>query len=80
MEIGAEKKNLMTNSANVIQRGTNIKGQKLGTVTSFKYPGAVSGGGFKPEILKLKPFWRDNNIYIGSNVKLMRFLGISLCM
>ena len=31
----------MTNSANGIQREINEKGQKLGTVTSFKYLGAV---------------------------------------
>ena len=31
----------MTNSANGIQREIKIKGQKLGTVTSFKYLGAI---------------------------------------
>ena len=43
MEISAEKTKLMTNSANDIQREINVKWQKLGTVTSFKYS--------KPEIL-----------------------------
>ena len=59
-----------------------VKGQKLGTVTSFKYLGAVvSDDGSKPEVLsriaqataaltKLKPIWRDNNISFGSKVKL----------
>ena len=37
MEISAEKNKLVTNSANGIQRGMKVKGQKLGTVTSFKY-------------------------------------------
>ena len=37
MEIGAEKTKLMTDSANGIQREIKVKGQKLGTVTSFKY-------------------------------------------
>ena len=69
MDIGAERVNLMTNNVNGIQREINIKGQKPGTVTSFRYLGAVSGGGFKPAILKLKPFWRDNNISLGSKVK-----------
>ena len=58
-----------------------MKGQKLGTVTSFMYLGAVvSDDGSKPEILlrvaqataaltKLKPNWRDNNISIGSKVR-----------
>ena len=36
MEIGAETK-LMTNSVNSIQKEIKVKGQKLGTVTSFKY-------------------------------------------
>ena len=71
MDIGAETVNLMTNSVNGIQTEINIKGQKPCTVTSFRYLGAVSDGGFKPEILKLKPFWRDNNISLGSKVKRM---------
>ena len=51
MEISAEKTKLMTNSANGIQREIKVKGQKLGTVTSFKYFGAVSDDGSKPEVL-----------------------------
>ena len=90
MEISAEKTKLMTNSANGIQREIKVKGQKLGTVTSFKYLGAVvSDDGSKPEILsriaqatavltKLKPIWRDNNISLGSKVKLMLSLVISV--
>ena len=88
MEISAEKTKLTTNSANGIQGEIKIKGQKLGTVTSFKYLGAVvSDDGSKPEVLsriaqataaltKLKPIWRD--ISLGSNVKLMRSLVISI--
>ena len=76
MEISAGKTKLMTNSANGIQREIKIKGQKLGTLTSFKYLGAVvSDDGSKPEILsriaeatvaftKLKPIWRENNIVL----------------
>ena len=90
MKISAEKTKLMTNSANGIRREIKVKGQKLGTVTSFKYLGAVvSDGGFKPEVLsriaqataaltKLNPIWRDNNLSLGSKVKLMRFLVISI--
>ena len=89
VEISAKTK-LMTNNANGIQREIKVKGQKLGTVTSFKYLGAVvSDDGSKPEILsriaqataaltKLKPIWRDNNISLGSKVKLMRSLVISI--
>ena len=54
MEISAEKTKLMTNSANGIQREIKVKGQKLGTVTSFKYMylgAVVSDDGSKPEVL-----------------------------
>ena len=90
MEISAETTKLMTSSANGIQREIKVKGQKLGTVTSFKYLGAVvSDDGSTPEVLsriaqvtaalkKLKPIWRDNNISLGSKVKLMRSLIISI--
>ena len=37
MEISAEKTKLMTNSANCIHIEIKVKGQKLGTVTSFNY-------------------------------------------
>ena len=72
------------------EREIKVKGQKLGTVTSFKYLGAVvSDDGSKPEFLswiaqataaltKLKPIWRDNNISLGSKGKLMRSLVISI--
>ena len=43
---------MTTNSANGIQRLIMVKGQKLGTVISCKYLGAVvSDDGSKPEIL-----------------------------
>ena len=52
MEISTEKTKLMTNSANGDQREIKVKGHKLGTVTSFKYLGAVVlDDGFKPEVL-----------------------------
>ena len=41
----------MTNSANGIQREIKVNWQELGTVTSFKYIGAVvSDDGSKPEV------------------------------
>ena len=82
MEVSAEKTKLMTISANGIQREIKVKGQKLGTVTSFKYfVAVVSDDVSKPEVLlrnaqataaltKLKPVWRDN-ISLGSKVKLI---------
>ena len=52
MEISAEKIKLMTKSTYGIQRGIKVKGQELGTVTSFKYLGAiVSDDGSKSEVL-----------------------------
>ena len=90
MEISAKKTKLMTNSANGIPREVKIKGQKLGTVTSFKYLGAVvSDDGSKPKVLsrvaqataaltKLKPIRRYNNVSLGSKVKLMCSLVIFL--
>ena len=50
-----------------------VNGQKLKTVTSFKYLGSVTDEGFKPEILsrisqataaltRLKPVWIDKSI------------------
>ena len=92
MEISAEKTKLVTNSANGIQREIKVKEQKLGTVTSFKYLGAVvSDDSSKPEVLptiaqftaaltKLTPIRRDNNISLGSKVKLMRSLVISILL
>ena len=80
----------MTNSANCIQREIKVKEQKLGTETSFKYLGSVvSDDGSEPVVLsriaqataaltKLKHIWRDNNISLGSKVKLMRSLVISI--
>ena len=80
MEISAEKTKLMVKSNNGMQREIKLKGQKLGTVTSFRYLGVVvSDDGSKPEILsrieqataavtKLKRVRRDNNISLGSKV------------
>ena len=91
MEISAEKTKLMTNSVNHFQREMKVKEQKLGTLTSFKYLGAVvSDDGCKPEILsrisqtstiaptKLKPIWRENKISHGPKVKRMRCLVVSI--
>ena len=52
IEISAEKTKLMTNIASGINTEIKINGQKLETVTSFKYLGSViSHEGFNPEIL-----------------------------
>ena len=76
----------------IASREIKVIGEVLDTVTSFKYVGAVaSDDGSKPEVLsrieqataaltKLKPIWKDNNISLGSKVKLMRSLVISIFM
>ena len=52
MEISAEKTKPMTNNTSGINTEIIINGQKLETVTSFKYLGSViTDNGFKPEIL-----------------------------
>ena len=80
MEISAEKTNLMTNNTSGINTEIKVNGQKLGTVTSFKYLGSViTGEGFKPEILsriaqaaaaltRLKPVWNNKGISLSSKV------------
>ena len=75
MEISAEKTKLMTNNSNgMIKTEIKVNGQKLGTVTSFKYLGSViTDESSKPEILsriahttapltRLKPVWIDKSI------------------
>ena len=52
MKISAEKTELMTNNTNGINTEVKVNGQKLETVTSFKYLGSViTDEGSKPEIL-----------------------------
>ena len=49
---GAEKTQQMTNNTSGINTEIKVNGQKLETVTSFKYLGSVvTDGGSKPEIL-----------------------------
>ena len=52
LEIRAEKTKLMTNNTSGINTEIKVNGQKLETVTSFKYLGSViTYEGSKPEIL-----------------------------
>ena len=72
MEISAEKTKLMTNNASGINSEIKVNGQRLETVTSFKYLGSViTDEGSKPEILsriaqtiealtRLIPVWNDS--------------------
>ena len=86
MEISAEKTKLMTNNTSGINTEIKVNGQKLGTVTSFKYLGSViTDEGSKPEILsrtalttaaltRLKPVWNEWSISLSSKIRLMRSL------
>ena len=90
MEISAEKTKLMTNNTSGINTEIQVNGQKLETVTSFKYLGSViTNEGPKPEILprmvqttealtRLKPVWNDRSIYLRSEIRLMHSLVTSI--
>ena len=86
MEISVEKTKLMTNNTSGINTEVKVNGQKLETVTSFKYQGSViTDEGSKPEILsrtaqttaaltRLQPSWNDRSISLSSKIRLMRSL------
>ena len=90
MEISAEKTKLMTNNTSGINTEIKVNGQKLETVTSFKYLGSViTDEGSKLEILsriaqttavlaRLKPVWSDRSISLSSKIRLMRCLVTSI--
>ena len=83
MEISAEKTKLMTNNTSGINTQIKVNGQKVESVTSFKYLGSViTDEGSKPEILprivqataamtRLKPVWIDKSISLSSKIRLM---------
>ena len=89
-EISAEKIKLMANNNSGINTEIKVNGQKLETVTSFKYLGSlITDEGSKPEILsriaqttaaltRLKPVWNDRSISLSSKIRLMRSLVTSI--
>ena len=90
MEINAKKTKLMTNNTSGINREIKVDGQKLETVTSFKYLGSViTDEGSKPEILsriaqktaaltRLKPVWNYKSISLSSKIRFRRSLVTSI--
>ena len=90
MEISGEKTILMTNSTSGINAEIKVNGQRLETVTSFKYVGSViTDEGAKPEIVsriaqttaaltRLKPVWNEWSISLSSKIRLMRSLVTSI--
>ena len=92
MEISAEKTKLMTNNTSGIKTEIKVNGQRLETITSFKYLGSViTNEGPKLEILsriaqttaaltKLKPVWSDRSISLSSKIRLMSSLVTSILL
>ena len=90
MEISAGKTKLMTNNTQGISTEIKDNGQRLETVTSFRYLGSIiTHEGSKPEVLariaqataaltRLKPLWNDRNITVSSKIRLMRSLVMSI--
>ena len=80
----------MTNNISGINTEVKISGQKLETITSFKYLGSViTDECSKPDILsmiaqttaaltRLKPVWTDRSISLSSKIRLMCFLVTSI--
>ena len=90
MEISVEKTKLMTNNTSGIKTEIKVNGQKLETVTSFKYlDSVITDEGSKPEILsrivqitaaftRLTSVWIDKSISLSSKIRLMRSLVTSI--
>ena len=90
MQISTEKTKLMTNNTNGISSNIRVNGEKLETVQSFKYLGAiVADEGSMPEIrsriaqtiaslTKLKIIRDDKNIDLSSKIRLLRSLVMSI--
>ena len=80
MGISTDKTQLMTNNTNGINTETDLNGQRLETVASFKYlSSVVTDDSTKPEILsriaqataaltRLKPVWNDRSISHSSKI------------
>ena len=90
MEISAEKTKLMRRNTEDLGDDIEINGQRLETVTAFKYLGSiVTDEGSKPEVLariaqtvaalsKLKPIWKDRTLSLHTKVRLLRSLVTSI--
>ena len=73
MKISAEKTKLMTSNTSWINTEIKVNGQKLKTVTNFKYLGSgVSDKGSEiaqttAALKRLKTVWKDKSIFLSSN-------------
>ena len=80
----------MSNNTSGMNTEIKVNGQKLETLTSFKYLGSVvTDEGSKPKILtriaqataeltRLKPVWNDRSISLSSKMQLMHSLVTSV--
>ena len=76
----------MTNNTSGIITEIKVNGQKLETVTNFKYLGSViTDEGSKPEVAqttgalaRLKPIWNERSISLSSKTRLMRSIVTSV--
>ena len=92
LEISAEKTKLLTNNISGINTKILVNGQKLVTVTSFKYLGSViTYESSKPEIFsrmaqttaaltKLEPAWNDRSVSLSFKIRLMRSFVTSILL
>ena len=76
MEISAKKTELMTNNTTGANTEIKINGQKLETVTSFKYLNSVVTvlsriAQTTAALTRLKPVWNDRSISLSSKIQLM---------
>ena len=90
MEISAEKTKLITDNTSGINADIKVNGQKLETVTFFKYlRSVIPSEGSKPEILsrivqtraaltRFKPVWNGRSISLSSEIRQMRSLPIPI--
>ena len=90
MEISVQKTKLMTSNTSGINTEIKVNGQKLETITGFKYLGSViTDEGSKPQILsriaqataaltRLKAVWNERSISLSSKMQLMRSLVTSI--
>ena len=89
-KISTEKTKLMTNNTSGMITEIKVNGQKLETVTSFKYLDSdITDEGSKPETLSrtaqttaaltgLKPVWNDRSISLSSKIQTMCSLVTSI--
>ena len=90
MEISAKKTKLMKNNTSGINTEIKMNGQRLETVTSFKYlSSTITAEGSKPDIhsrtaqamaalTRVNPVWTYKSISLSSKIRLMRSLVTSI--